>query len=52
MTKLKKYEGTLPEHPHFEIYLNIDHLASGEYELKIVNKNKIITIITFKKNQL
>ena len=50
MTKPKKYEGKLPEMAHSEIYLNIDHLAIGEYTLKIITKNKLITKTTFKKD--
>lgn len=49
MTKPKKYEGKLPELPSSEIYLNIDHLEEGIYELKIIHKNKIIHKTSFKK---
>lgn len=49
MTKPKKYEGQLPELPIAEIYLNIDHLAEGTYELKIIHKKKTIKKTSFKK---
>ncbi|WP_445381337.1 hypothetical protein [Robiginitalea sp. IMCC43444] len=48
--KKKRYEGALKEMQGFEIYLNINHLKQGNYELKIINKNKVIKRIHFKKN--
>jgi hypothetical protein len=48
--KKKRYEGELKNIPGFEIYLNINHLKNGRYELKIVDKNKVIKRIHFKKN--
>ncbi|WP_201739460.1 hypothetical protein [Dokdonia sinensis] len=50
MTKPKKYEGKLPALPSAEIYLNVDHLEKGEYTLKIIQKNKLITKTIFKKD--
>lgn len=47
--KKKRYEGELNKLPGFEIYLNINHLKKGQYTLKIINKNKIIKNIHFKK---
>jgi len=48
--KKKRYEGNLKDMPGFEIYLNINHLKKGKYELKIVNKDKIIKRIHFNKD--
>ncbi len=45
----KKYYGDLPVIPSRQIYLNINHLEKGEYLLKIVDKNKVIKHIRFKK---
>ena len=47
--KKKRYEGELKDMPGFEIYLNINHLKKGNYELKIINQNKVIKRIHFKK---
>lgn len=47
--KSKKLKGKLPPMPDHEIYLNVNALHEGEYELKIINKNKIIKKTTFKK---
>lgn len=35
--------------PSYEIYLNVNALQEGEYELKIMNKNKVIKKTTFIK---
>jgi hypothetical protein len=32
-----------------KIYLNVCHLKKGFYELKIINKNKVLKRTTFKK---
>jgi len=47
--KHKILKGQLPEMPDKEIYLNVNALEDGAYELNIVNKNKIIKKTTFKK---
>ncbi len=46
---LQRYEGRLDSIPKKQIYLNINHLETGKYLLKIVYKNKVIKHITFKK---
>lgn len=46
---LKKYYGDLPVIPSRQIYLNTNHLENGEYLLKIIDKNKVIKHIIFKK---
>lgn len=45
----KKYFGNLPVLPSREIYLNINKLENGEYILKIIDKNKVIKNLRFKK---
>lgn len=45
-----KYEGSLEEFISHEIYLNVNHLAHGNYKLKILNRDKVIKTIYFKKN--
>lgn len=50
MSKKKKpLSGKLPKMPDQEIFLNVNALEEGNYELNIVNKNKIIKKTTFKK---
>lgn len=46
---LKKYYGNLPAIPGRQIYLNIDKLEEGEYLIKIIDKNKVVNHIRFKK---
>lgn len=45
----KIYEGNIKSLSSNNILLNIKYLAKGEYILKIINKNKIIKTIKFKK---
>ncbi len=47
--KPKQLKGKLPPMPDHEIYLNVNALDDGEYELKIMNKNKVIKKTKFKK---
>lgn len=47
--KHHKYEAKLNELPSKKIYINVNHLEKGDYELNIINKNKLITKTTFKK---
>ncbi len=51
MSKKVKYhfEGHLEKPPSQKIYLNINHLEKGNYELNIIYKNKILKKTTFKK---
>jgi len=44
-----KYEGTLDKPTSKEIYLNVNHLEKGMYQLKIVYNNKVINTTHFKK---
>ncbi|WP_181369179.1 hypothetical protein [Flavobacterium profundi] len=47
--KPTKYEAKIEKIPSNKIYLNINHLEKGEYELNIIHKNKLLTKMTFKK---
>ncbi|WP_165396018.1 hypothetical protein [Flavobacterium sp. J27] len=47
--KPTKYEAKIENIATNKIYLNINHLENGEYELNIIHKNKLITKTTFKK---
>lgn len=51
MSKKKyiQYEGHIEKLPDKKIYLNINHLEKGEYELNIINKNKLIVKTKFNK---
>ncbi|MCO6163842.1 hypothetical protein [Flavobacterium sp. NRK F7] len=51
MSKKRKYyfEGHLENLPSQKIYLNINYLEKGRYELQIIYKNKIVKKTTFKK---
>jgi hypothetical protein len=35
--------------PSKKIYINVNHLENGNYELNIIYKNKLITKTNFKK---
>lgn len=48
--KKTKYVGKIEELPSKSIYLNINHLEKGDYELSIIHQNKLIKKTTFKKN--
>lgn len=45
MTKLKEEVGDKPS----QLYIAIDHLKNGTYQLNIMNKNNVVTKIEFKK---
>ena len=36
------YEGKIEKLPDKKIYINVNHLEKGNYELNIINKNKLI----------
>lgn len=46
---MKLYEGKLKNVLTDKIYLNVNNLKKGYYTINIVNKNKVIQKITFKK---
>lgn len=43
------YEGYLKKLPSQKIYINIKYMPEGNYELTIINQNKLVKKITFKK---
>jgi len=45
----KRYEGILYKFLSKDIYLNVGYLEEGNYNLKIVNKDKVICTTRFKK---
>jgi hypothetical protein len=47
--KKMKYESKIEEFPSNKIYINVNNMEKGDYELNIVNKNKLIKKTTFKK---
>ncbi len=44
-----QYEGQLEKLPDKKIYINVNHLDKGNYELNIINKNKLIVKTKFNK---
>ena len=45
----KKYEGSLDRFKSKDIYINVNHLEKGSYNLKIVHRNKVIKTAHFNK---
>ena len=43
------YEAKLEKFPEKKIYLNVNNMEKGDYELNIIHQNKLITKTTFKK---
>jgi len=44
-----KYVTKVDQLPDNKIYINVNHLEKGDYELNIINKNKLIVKTSFKK---
>jgi hypothetical protein len=44
-----KYETKINEFLGKKIYINVNQLEKGAYELRVINKNKLIVKTTFKK---
>jgi hypothetical protein len=44
-----KYEAKIDKLPSNKVYINVNHLEKGDYELNIINENKLISKTTFKK---
>lgn len=44
-----QYEGKIEKLPDKKIYINVNHLEKGNYELNIINKNKLIVKAKFSK---
>ena len=47
--KTMKYESKIEELPSNKIYINVNKMEKGDYELNIINQNKLIKKTTFKK---
>jgi len=47
--KKTKYVGKIEALPSKTIFINVNHLEKGSYELNIVQKNKLILKTTFIK---
>lgn len=50
--KNHNYIGELKQFPSTKVYLNVNYLEEGNYELHIIHKNKLIKKTTFKKKLL
>lgn len=48
-SKKLNYQTTIEKLPTQKIYLNVNHMAEGNYEINIINQKKIIKKINFKK---
>ncbi|WP_396149918.1 hypothetical protein [Flavobacterium sp.] len=44
-----KYDATIDQFFDKKIIINVNHLENGNYELNIINKNKLIIKTRFKK---
>ena len=44
-----KYLATIDQFPDKKIYINIKHLEKGDYELSLIDKNRIVIKTQFKK---
>lgn len=44
-----KYKAKMEKLPSKKIYINVNNLEKGDYELNIIYKNKLITKTKFKK---
>jgi len=51
MSKKKptRYKGEIESLPEKIIYINVNHLEKGNYQLDIIHKNKVLTKAAFKK---
>jgi len=47
--KPSKLLASLEKLPGKKIYINVNHLEKGDYELNIVHKNKLLVQTRFKK---
>lgn len=49
MPEPKHFKGLIPPVPDGKIYLNIVHMEKGQYELHIVNQDKLVKKTHFNK---
>ena len=47
--KKYNYEAKIDQFPSNKIYINVNNMEKGEYEINIINQNKLIKKTTFKK---
>jgi hypothetical protein len=47
--KATRYKGEIESLREKMIYINVNHLEKGDYQLDIIHKNKVLTKATFKK---
>ncbi|MEC4005751.1 hypothetical protein OX283_013855 [Flavobacterium sp. SUN052] len=47
--KKMKYETKIEQLPANKIYINVNKMEKGDYEINIINQNKLIKKTTFKK---
>lgn len=47
--KLTRYKGEIESLGEKMIYINVNHLEKGDYQLDIIHKNKVLTKAIFKK---
>jgi hypothetical protein len=43
------YGTSIEQLPSKKIYINVNHLEKGDYEINVINKNKLIIQTKFKK---
>ncbi|WP_310556159.1 hypothetical protein [Flavobacterium sp.] len=43
------YKAEIEKLPDKKIYINVNHLEKGEYELNVINKNKLLVKAKFNK---
>lgn len=43
------YEAKIDHFPTNKIYINVNNMEKGDYEINIINQNKLIKKTTFKK---
>jgi len=51
MSKKKptRYKGKIENLQEKMIYINVNHLEKGDYQIDIIHKNKVLTKAAFKK---
>ena len=49
LEKKRKFDSKIEELPSNKIYINVNKMEKGNYELNIINQNKLIKKTCFKK---
>jgi len=47
--KETRYRGEIEKLPDKKIYINVNHLEEGDYEINITHQNKLVKKTIFKK---